>query len=115
MTESMRIRREKKTVEVMIGMYCRARHRGAAVPCEGCSGLLSYALRKIDACLFHERKPACSECRVHCYSRDMRERVRSMMRFSGPRMLLVHPVLSVLHIADRIRRPDGKGYAASAR
>jgi Nitrous oxide-stimulated promoter len=87
----------------MIGMYCRA-HHGTLDRCDECSGLLSYAHRKIDACVFHDSKPACNECRVHCYSSAMRESVRRVMRFSGPRMLAVHPVLSVLHMLDRLRR-----------
>jgi hypothetical protein len=35
----------------------------------------------------------------------MREQVRAVMRFSGPRMLVSHPVLSALHILDGLRRP----------
>ena len=106
MTESRRIRREKKTIDVMIGMYCRARHRGAIVPCKECGALLLFAHLKIDKCVFHDRKPVCNECRVHCYSSGMREEVRTVMRFSGPRMLLAHPLLGVLHMVDRIRRPE---------
>ena len=102
---SQRIHREKETIEVMIGMYCRARH-GSLARCDECSGLLSYARRKIDACAFHDVKPACNECRVHCYSSAMRESVRKVMRFSGPRMLVAHPVLSARHMLDRLRRPS---------
>jgi hypothetical protein len=106
MMEPRRIRREKKTIGVMIGMYCRARHGAAAAPCGECGALLSFAHRKIDACVFHSDKPACNECRVHCYPRGMREEVRKVMRFSGPRMLVSHPVLGVLHLLDRIHRPS---------
>jgi len=41
---------------------------------------------------------------VHCYNAEMRERVRVMMRWSGPRMLLRHPVIAILHMIDG-RRP----------
>ena len=109
MIESRRIRREKKTISVMIGMYCRARHNSAIVPCEECGALLLYAHLKIDTCVFHAHKPVCNECRVHCYSRAMREEVRKVMRFSGPRMLLAHPVLGVRHMVDRIHRPERRG------
>jgi hypothetical protein len=106
--ESRRIRREKKTIGLMIGMYCQANHGGTTVPCEECGSLLSYAHLKIDACLFHDNKPVCNECKIHCYSRGMREQVRKVMRFSGPRMLMAHPVLGVLHMVDRIHRPQGR-------
>jgi hypothetical protein len=100
---SARIRREKKTIGAMIGMYCRARHGRSVEDCEACRSLLSYAELKIDRCVFHDSKPACSECTVHCYSREAREEIRAVMRFSGPRMMLVHPVLGSLHVADRLR------------
>lgn len=86
----------------MIGMYCRGRHSGSLGPCEDCDALLSYARLKIDRCVFHDHKPVCNECRVHCYSSGMRDRIRNVMRFSGPRMLLAHPVLGFLHLVDRI-------------
>ncbi len=44
----------------------------------------------------------------------MRERVRAVMRYAGPRMLLCHPILALLHLRDGLtrRRP---GRAAGAR
>jgi hypothetical protein len=100
--ESRRIRREKQTIGVMIGMYCRARHGVPSALCNECGALLAYAHRKIDACVFHSHKPVCNGCRMHCYAQGMREEVRDVMRFSGPRMLVSHPVLGVLHMLDRI-------------
>ncbi|NIP33651.1 MAG: hypothetical protein GWN18_01835, partial [Thermoplasmata archaeon] len=35
----------------------------------------------------------------------MRERVREVMRYSGPRMLLRHPYLAIAHLRDGRRRP----------
>jgi hypothetical protein len=102
-TDPARIRREKETIGVMIGMYCRSRHGRRLVDCEGCRDLLAYAHQKIDRCVFHDAKPACNECRVHCYSRETREEIRTVMRFAGPRMMLFHPVLGAQHMVDRIR------------
>ena len=33
----------------------------------------------------------------------MREKIRAVMRFSGPRMLLYHPVLAVRHLIEQQR------------
>ena len=46
-----------------------------------------------------ETKTFCSACKVHCYKPAMREQIRAVMRWAGPRMLPVHPVLSVKHVA----------------
>ena len=39
----------------------------------------------------------------------MRERVRAVMRYSGPRMLTRHPVLAVAHLADGRKTPGDGG------
>jgi hypothetical protein len=97
--------REEKTVAVMIGMYCRAHHAGGRQPCAECAQLLEYALRRIAGCRFGPAKPVCSKCRVHCYAAGPREAIRRVMRFAGPRMLLAHPLLALLHLLDARRSP----------
>ena len=84
----------------MIVMYCRAHHGGGPVPCGECSPLLEYALRRIEACRFGPSKPVCSRCRAHCYGAEQRGRIRRVMRYAGPRMMLRHPLLAVLHLLD---------------
>ena len=93
--------RELKTIEVMIDMYCAAHH--AHPPrCAACAELFEYAQRRLQRCVFGDAKPNCAKCVVHCYNDEMRERVRVVMRWAGPRMLLRHPVLGVRHLlADR--------------
>jgi molybdenum cofactor biosynthesis enzyme MoaA len=103
-----RIAREKKTVAAMVGIYCRGNHGTGAV-CEECKGLLAYSMGKLDKCLFAESKPTCAKCSIHCYRDEMRERMRAVMRYSGPRMVFRHPALAILHSIDtRKRAPEGK-------
>ncbi len=104
--QERRIEREKRTVEVMIGMYCRAHHGSSAALCADCSALLDYALARIERCPFLVKKPPCSSCPVHCYKPEMREQIRAVMRHAGPRMLLSHPVLAVAHLVDGIKKRD---------
>ncbi len=112
---SARIQREKRTIEAMIAMRCHVAHGAGhwawpaghwawpARICDDCGRLLSYAVDRIDRCAFGSPKPVCNRCPVHCYSRSMREEVRAVMRFSGPRMMLGHPLLATLHILDGLR------------
>jgi len=95
--------RELRTLDTMIDMYCRHHHGGPA-PCVECAELSAYARRRLERCVFGDAKPTCANCTVHCYRADMRERVRATMRWAGPRMLLHHPVIAILHMADG-RRP----------
>ena len=67
--------REKRMVTEMIKLYCKKQHhtKGGAL---------------------------CPNCKVHCYKLVMREKIRAVMRFSGPRMLLHHPVWAIRHVVE---------------
>ena len=99
-----RIKREKETVEAMINIYCSHHHKTKDVPCSKCQALLEYAHARLDTCPFQEDKITCARCSVHCYKPEMRERVRTVMRYSGPRMIYRHPILAVHHIKDGLRK-----------
>ena len=97
--------RELKTIQVMLRLYCREHHDGKRdALCAGCGELLQYATRRLERCVFGDAKPTCANCAVHCYSADMRERIRVVMRWAGPRMLLRYPILGIRHLLDG-RRP----------
>lgn len=109
--ESRRLRREARTVELMIRMYCRAHHAAGenasrSSLCPDCAALTTYAYERIEACRFGAAKPVCAKCTVHCYRPTMREQVRAAMRYSGPRMTRRHPFLAVRHLLDRRREPN---------
>lgn len=94
----------------MIGMYCRAHHdTSGAELCDDCRTLHEYAMVRIDKCPFCPEKPTCANCPVHCYRPDPREHMRTVMRYSGPHMLLRHPYLAVMHVLDGRRRVERPG------
>lgn len=97
-TETKR-QREKRVVAEMIALYCRDHHK-TNVPCPECDALIAYAHHRSDKCPFMETKTFCSNCKVLCYKPDMRERIRVVMRYSGPRMLRSHPVLAIRHLVE---------------
>jgi hypothetical protein len=101
--EHRRLRRERTTVRVMVGLYC-AHHHGTTDLCDACSDLVDYADRRLDLCPYGSDKPSCANCPIHCYRPEPRERMREVMRFAGPRMLARHPVLAIRHLIDD-RRP----------
>lgn len=106
-TESRRIRREKKTISIMIEMYCRDNHETTNhALCGGCGTLHAYAMQRIDKCPLCLAKPTCANCPIHCYKPDMREEVRQVMQYAGPRMMKRHPILAILHIIDGLRKVE---------
>ena len=91
--------REKETVSLMIRLYCRKKHGGKTL-CPACAELDAYARLRSDKCPFMETKTFCSNCKVHCYRKDMREKIREVMRFSGPRMIFHHPIMAIRHMIE---------------
>lgn len=94
-------------VEEMIRLYCRENHAGeekrSGKLCPQCQELADYARLRSEKCPFMETKTFCANCKVHCYKPAMREQIRQVMRFSGPRMLLYHPVPAVWHLICSIK------------
>lgn len=102
-TSQPRLIREKQTIEAMIRLYCRGHHAAAAGGvCGECRELLDYAMKRLDCCPFGAEKPTCARCPIHCYKPSMRERIREVMRYSGPRMLARHPILALRHQIDSL-------------
>ena len=97
-----RIEQEKKTVGVMIRMYCR-RKEGNAELCESCRELMAYAIARLDRCPSGERKTSCRKCPIHCYRKDMALKIKEVMRYAGPRMMLYHPMAAIRHLAAELR------------
>ncbi|GAE85284.1 nitrous oxide-stimulated promoter family protein [Bacteroides reticulotermitis] len=95
-----RLAQEKETVELMIRLYCRKKEKNKTL-CPDCEELLLYAQTRLDRCPFGAGKHACQQCPVHCYKPAMRERMRQVMRFSGPRMLLYAPWKAICHLFHR--------------
>ncbi len=101
-----RMDRERNTIQEMTKLYCREVHHSSKDKvCPECQELIKYALVRLSRCPFQERKPTCAKCTVHCYNPKMREQTRIVMRYAGPRMLIRHPILSLLHLKDGLWKP----------
>ena len=102
--------REKKVISLMISLYCHKKHgnfwksyRGNSSLCAECAELDRYVRQQTDRCPVIATKTFCSNCRVHCYTPEMRERIKTVMRFSGPRMLFYHPIKAIRHVIESKR------------
>ena len=93
----MSIETEKRTINIMIQMYCKSECQSISL-CDDCQNLLLYAEQRLDNCHWGNKKPTCKKCSTHCYKSDMKEKMRSVMRFSGPRLIFKHPILALRHL-----------------
>ena len=94
---------EKKLIPVMIRKYCHGKHKAKGEElCEECRQLTEYALFRLEKCPFRVNKKFCSFCKIHCYKPDMRERIKDVMKWAGPRMIFTHPVFAMKHVFQMI-------------
>ena len=93
-----RIEKEKQTVAKMVELYCHGHGHATNGLCEECAALLAYSHSRLDRCKFGNNKSTCKQCPVHCYKPMMREQMRQVMRYAGPRMLWHHPVAALKHL-----------------
>ena len=108
-----RFDRERQTLKAMVALYCRGQHKPREALCADCAALQAYALARLERCTFGADKPKCAACPIHCYNSAMREAIRGVMRYAGPRMLVRHPVLALGHAMDGVlhRPPKTPGNA----
>lgn len=98
-----RIEKEKKTINLMIGIYCKKKHKHEQKEdglCEECRELLQYAHKRLDHCKFGNEKRFCSKCPIHCYKKDMKAKIKEVMKFSGPRLMIYSPIQFLKHIIE---------------
>ena len=81
----------------MINLYCRKKE-GNKKLCPECRELEEYANKRLSSCKYGNAKTSCKKCPTHCYRKDMREKIREVMRFSGPRMILYSPIEAIRHL-----------------
>ena len=105
-TTSFRL--EVKTLQAMIGIYCRREHRPAGALCPDCAALEQYARQRLERCPLGAQKPVCADCAIHCYEPARRVLIQRVMRVAGPLMLPRRPLLALRHLARRLRRPPAR-------
>ncbi len=89
----------------MVEIYCHGKKHTPSTDlkigkglCEECNALLDYAYQRLDHCKFGEQKPTCKNCPIHCYKPAMKEQMREVMRYAGPRMMWYHPIAAIRHL-----------------
>jgi len=98
--------KDLKVLSEFIAVYCRENHgeddrepfpirddrlrkwlgEKDLVLCNDCTKLLNHGMAKLLLCPY-DPKPKCQRCETHCYAPVYREKVREVMKFSGPYMI----------------------------
>ena len=95
---------QKKDIRLIgkfVEVYCGGKHGalerspfplpedlGVRRICPECAAFMEYAVSKRIKCPLEAEKPSCKHCRIHCYGRQQRDKVREIMAYSGRRLML---------------------------
>ncbi|MGL1931392.1 MAG: nitrous oxide-stimulated promoter family protein [Desulfotalea sp.] len=92
---------EQESIKILIAIYCKDHHTCAkgqeTILCNECLTLQQYALERLDKCPYQENKKTCKYCPTHCYKPSMREQIKKVMRYSGPKLLWRYPAHAFKH------------------
>lgn len=96
--------KQKRFIPIMIKTYCHKKHHTKKDSlCQECQELCEYAIFRLEKCPFKKNKTFCSTCKIHCYSPNYRTKIKEVMRFSGPRLLLTHPIYAISHVIQTLK------------
>lgn len=104
----MKITAERKVVNLMIDLYYKKKYKGKLE--NEHLELKTYVNLRLNKCPFGDNKTFCSNCKIHCYNKEMQQKIKEVMRYSGPRMLMYHPVVAIKHLIEsrKEKKKNGK-------
>ncbi len=99
--------KEKELIEIMIKLYNKKKLRQKQLTKE-MQELLEYSYLRIENCPHQKKningeKPFCSCCTIQCYKADMKQSMVEVMKFSGPRLIFSHPIVSIDHLHKTLK------------
>ena len=74
------------TITLMVRRYCRSVHETGGRSLRTKRPLPEHVKTRQGICPHGDNKPVCSICRIHCYKPEMRQQLRAVMRYAGPRI-----------------------------
>jgi len=94
-----KIEKDKQTIRFMVELYCKQKLHQTSIS-EEYTQLIEYGCLRLEHCKYGKKKPACKSCKTHCYRSEMREKMRTVMKWAGPRMLLYNPMAMIRHLMN---------------
>lgn len=91
--------KELALVTKMVDMYYK-KHTDAPIDKQE---LLQYIQMRSARCPHGDNKPFCNVCPIHCYKPDMRQQIKLVMKYAGPRLMLTNPIQATRHLISTIR------------
>lgn len=101
-----RIDRDRRTLEAIGQIYCSGNHASAAKDsggmCSSCRDAIEGTLARTASCP-NGHDSNCQDCPIKCQRGDARARIRTIMAYAAPRMMLKHPIMTCEYLYKKLR------------
>lgn len=98
--------KDRKTLEAIGLIYCRAHHESASKDeaglCPSCREAVDATLERAQNCP-NDHDGNCQDCDIKCQRGEAQERIKRIMRYSAPRMLFRHPLMTFEYLRKKLR------------
>lgn len=94
-------KKDIKLIGKFVEVYCAGKHAaverspfslpeglGRCLMCSECAEFMSYAVTRRLKCPLEAEKPTCKHCRIHCYGKQQRDKIREVMAYSGRKLMM---------------------------
>ncbi len=103
--------KDRQTLEAIGFIYCRAHHldepKDAQGLCPSCREAIEGTLLKTLQCPYNHAGN-CQDCTIHCQRGESQARIKTIMAYAAPRMLLRHPVMTARYLGKKLRPSPSK-------
>ncbi len=98
--------KDRRTLQAIGRIYCQGNHaeRGKDVAgmCSECGAAIEQTLARAEACP-HGHEGNCQDCATPCQRGEAQERIKAIMRYAAPRMLVRHPLMTLEYLRKKVR------------
>lgn len=102
-----RIQRDLRTLQAIGSIYCRAHHadrpKNSAGMCAECSATISFTHDRAANCP-NNHQGNCQDCAIKCNRGNQQQRIRAIMAYAAPRMMVRHPLMTLEYLAKKRRK-----------
>ena len=99
--------KDLRTLRAIGCMYCKAHHassvKGPHGLCEECTATVAFTHERTKNCPYGHAHN-CQDCTTKCNRGQQQQRVKAMMRYAAPRMLLRHPLMTMDYLSKKLRK-----------
>ncbi|MGN1361014.1 MAG: nitrous oxide-stimulated promoter family protein [Eggerthellaceae bacterium] len=101
-----RIQRDLRTLQAIGSIYCGAHHAGrpkdSTGMCPECSETILLTHDRAANCPY-DHQGNCQDCTLKCNRGDQQQRIKAIMAYAAPRMLVRHPLMTLEYLAKKLR------------